>query len=104
MGPLGDVDIKGVLYGIAAALPFFRSQGAGHFINISSGHRVGQTLAVYSGTNFAVRALSRTCDMVLRLIHCTRISLCVRLDVETWTTHRNLCASNLVRICVSSLH
>jgi NADP-dependent 3-hydroxy acid dehydrogenase YdfG len=55
-----DVNIKGVLYGIAAALPVFRTQGSGHFINISSvaGHRVAPTGAVYSGTKFAVRAIS----------------------------------------------
>jgi NADP-dependent 3-hydroxy acid dehydrogenase YdfG len=55
-----DVNIKGVLYGIAAALPLFRKQGSGHFINVSSvaGHRVAPTGAVYSGTKFAVRAIS----------------------------------------------
>jgi len=55
-----DVNIKGVLYGIAAALPVFRKQGSGHFINVSSvaGHRVGPNGAVYSGTKFAVRAIS----------------------------------------------
>jgi NADP-dependent 3-hydroxy acid dehydrogenase YdfG len=55
-----DVNIKGVLYGIAAALPLFRAQGSGHVVNISSvaGHRVGPTMAVYSGTKFAVRAIS----------------------------------------------
>jgi NADP-dependent 3-hydroxy acid dehydrogenase YdfG len=55
-----DVNIKGVLYGIAAALPLFRKQGSGHFINVSSvaGHRVGPTTAVYSATKYAVRALS----------------------------------------------
>jgi NADP-dependent 3-hydroxy acid dehydrogenase YdfG len=55
-----DINIKGVLYGIAAALPLFRAQGSGHFVNISSvaGHRVGPTMAVYSGTKFAVRAIS----------------------------------------------
>lgn len=56
-----DINIKGVLYGIAAALPHFRAQGSGHFINVSSmaGHKVispGGT--VYSGTKFAVRAIS----------------------------------------------
>jgi len=55
-----DVNIKGVLYGIAAALPVFRKQGSGHFINVSSvaGHRVAPTGAVYSATKFAVRAIS----------------------------------------------
>jgi NADP-dependent 3-hydroxy acid dehydrogenase YdfG len=52
--------IKGVLYGIAAALPVFRKQGSGHFITVSSvaGHRVAPSGAVYSGTKFAVRAIS----------------------------------------------
>lgn len=55
-----DVNIKGVLYGIAATLPVFRKQGSGHFITVSSvaGHRVGPNGAVYSATKFAVRALS----------------------------------------------
>lgn len=56
-----DINIKGVLYGIAAALPFFQKQGSGHFINIGSvaGIKVfspGGT--VYSGTKYAVRAIS----------------------------------------------
>lgn len=56
-----DINIKGVLYGIAAALPLFEKQGSGHFINIASvaGIKVfspGGT--VYSGTKFAVRAIS----------------------------------------------
>jgi NADP-dependent 3-hydroxy acid dehydrogenase YdfG len=55
-----DVNIKGVLYGIAAALPIMREQKSGQFVNISSlaGHRVLPTGAVYSGTKFAVRAIS----------------------------------------------
>ena len=55
-----DVNIKGVLYGIAAALPQMQRQKAGHFINVSSvaGHRVGPGFAVYAATKYAVRALS----------------------------------------------
>jgi NADP-dependent 3-hydroxy acid dehydrogenase YdfG len=56
-----DVNIKGVLYGIAAALPVFEKQNSGHFINISSvaGIKVfSPGGAVYSGTKFAVRAIS----------------------------------------------
>ncbi len=55
-----DVNIKGVLYGIAAALPQMKQQKSGHFINVSSvaGHRVGPGFAVYAATKFAVRALS----------------------------------------------
>jgi len=55
-----DVNIKGVLYGIAAALPVFRAQAGGHFVNVASvaGLRVAPSMAVYSGTKFAVRAIS----------------------------------------------
>ena len=55
-----DVNIKGVLYGIAAALPVFRRQTFGHFVNIASvaGLKTVPNMAVYSGTKFAVRAIS----------------------------------------------
>jgi NADP-dependent 3-hydroxy acid dehydrogenase YdfG len=55
-----DVNIKGVLYGIAAALPHMQRQQGGHIINVSSvaGHKVGPGSAVYSATKYAVRALS----------------------------------------------
>ncbi|SIO29629.1 NADP-dependent 3-hydroxy acid dehydrogenase YdfG [Singulisphaera sp. GP187] len=55
-----DVNIKGVLYGISAALPLFRAQGSGHLINVSSvaGHLAIGGAAVYCGTKFAVRAIS----------------------------------------------
>ena len=55
-----DVNIKGVLYGIAAALPRMLEQKSGHIINLSSvaGHVVFPNGAVYCGTKFAVRAIS----------------------------------------------
>lgn len=55
-----DVNIKGVLHGIAAALPVFETKDSGQFINITSvGDRwVGPTSTVYSATKFAVRAIS----------------------------------------------
>jgi NADP-dependent 3-hydroxy acid dehydrogenase YdfG len=55
-----DINIKGVLYGIAAALPIFRKQGFGHFINTAStsAHRIVPTMAVYAGTKAAVRTIS----------------------------------------------
>ena len=61
MGPHVDVHVKGLLYGIVAALPVFEKQQAGHFINLGSvaGIKVfspGGT--VYSATKFAVRAIS----------------------------------------------
>ena len=55
-----DVNIKGVLYGIAAVLPQMQAQKSGHIINVSSvaGHRVGPGGAVYSATKHAVRVIS----------------------------------------------
>ena len=55
-----DVNIKGVLYGIAAALPTMQQQKSGHIINVSSvaGHKVRPGSAVYAATKHAVRALS----------------------------------------------
>jgi NADP-dependent 3-hydroxy acid dehydrogenase YdfG len=50
-----DINIKGVLYGIAAALPVFRKQGFGHFVNTAStaGHKTVPNQSIYSGTKFA---------------------------------------------------
>jgi NADP-dependent 3-hydroxy acid dehydrogenase YdfG len=55
-----DVNLKGVLYGIAAAIPYMKEQKSGHIINVSSvaGHKLFGGSAVYSATKFAVRALS----------------------------------------------
>lgn len=55
-----DVNIKGVLYGIAAVLPVMNRQGHGQIINISSigGLSVSPTAAVYCATKYAVRAIS----------------------------------------------
>ena len=55
-----DVNIRGVLHGIAAVLPHMTSRESGQIINVSSigGHRVWPTCAVYSATKFAVRAIS----------------------------------------------
>ncbi len=55
-----DVNIKGVLYGIAAALPHMKAQVSGQIINVSSvaGHVVGAGGVVYSASKVAVRAIS----------------------------------------------
>jgi len=55
-----DINIKGVLYGIAAALPHMQRQKAGHIINVSSvaGHKVGKNNAVYAATKTAVRVIT----------------------------------------------
>lgn len=54
-----DVNIKGLLHGIAAALPLFRAQGSGHFVTTAStaAYRVVPDMAVYAGTKCAVRAI-----------------------------------------------
>lgn len=55
-----DVNIRGVLHGIAAALPIFKQQKSGQFVNVSSigGHAVYPTAAIYCATKFAVWAIS----------------------------------------------
>lgn len=55
-----DVNIKGVLYGIAAALPYMKEQKSGQIINVSSvaGHKVTPGGTVYCATKHAVRAIS----------------------------------------------
>ena len=55
-----DVNIRGVLHGIASALPHFKKEKSGQFINVSSlgGHKAVATAAVYCGTKFAVHAIS----------------------------------------------
>ncbi|WP_442854698.1 SDR family oxidoreductase [Fischerella sp. PCC 9605] len=55
-----DVNIRGVLHGIAAALPIFKQQQSGQFVNLSSigGHTVFPNAAVYCATKFAVWAIS----------------------------------------------
>lgn len=55
-----DVNVRGVLHGIAATLPGMEARGRGHIINISSigGHAVSPTAAVYCATKYAVRAIS----------------------------------------------
>lgn len=55
-----DVNIKGVLYGIAAAMPVFRGQDSGHFVNVisTSGIQINPLQGVYAGTKNAVRTIS----------------------------------------------
>ncbi|WP_345952694.1 SDR family oxidoreductase [Mucilaginibacter sp. PAMB04168] len=55
-----DVNLKGTLYGIAAALPIFKGQGTGHIINVIStaGISIVPTMGVYAGTKNAVRTIT----------------------------------------------
>ena len=70
-----DVNIRGVLHGIAAVLPRMEAQGAGQIINVSSvgGFVVQPTGAVYSATKFAVRAISEGLRKEHDKIRCTCI-------------------------------
>ncbi|MBW4663372.1 MAG: SDR family oxidoreductase [Chroococcus sp. CMT-3BRIN-NPC107] len=72
-----DINIKGVLYGIAAVLPAMQTAQSGHIINISSvaGHVVFPNAAVYCGTKYAVRAISEGLRKEIgKDIRCTIIS------------------------------
>jgi NADP-dependent 3-hydroxy acid dehydrogenase YdfG len=55
-----DVNLKGVLYGVGAALPHMKEQKSGHVINVSSvaGHKVNPGGAVYAATKHGVRVIS----------------------------------------------
>jgi NADP-dependent 3-hydroxy acid dehydrogenase YdfG len=63
-----DVNIKGVLYGIAAALPHMQKQKSGHIISVSSvaGHKVRAGSAVYAATKHAVRVISEGLRMEVK--------------------------------------
>jgi NADP-dependent 3-hydroxy acid dehydrogenase YdfG len=71
-----DVNIRGVLHGIAAGLPLMQQQGSGQFINLSSigGHAVYPTAAVYCATKFAVIAISEGLRQEVNNIRVTVIS------------------------------
>jgi len=73
-----DVNLKGTLYGIGAALPHMTAQKSGHIINVSSvaGHKVRQTSAVYAATKTAVRVISEglRMEMVPHNVRVTVIS------------------------------
>ncbi|MEM9018006.1 MAG: SDR family oxidoreductase, partial [Verrucomicrobiota bacterium] len=87
-----DINIKGVLYGIAAALPIFEQQESGHFINISSvaGIKVFEGGGVYCGTKFAVRAISEGLRMEAgEHIRTTTIEPgAIRTELKHGTSHR----------------
>lgn len=71
-----DVNLRGVLHGIAAVLPIMRKQGAGHIVNVASvsAHRVDPTAAVYCATKYAVRALSEGLRQESRNLRVTVVS------------------------------
>ncbi|TWT08590.1 SDR family oxidoreductase [Planococcus sp. CPCC 101016] len=83
-----DVNIKGVLYGIAAVLPIMEKQKFGHILNISSvaGHSIFKGSAVYSGTKFAVRAISEGLRQEIDPSHEIRVTIVSPGAVQTELT------------------
>ena len=71
-----DVNIKGVLNGIAAALPIMEAQGSGHIINTAStgAHAVGANFGVYCASKYAVRAITEGLRQEMSSIRVTLIS------------------------------
>jgi NADP-dependent 3-hydroxy acid dehydrogenase YdfG len=80
-----DVNVKGVLYGIAAALPIMLEQGAGHVVNIGSvaGRRPFPGGCVYSATKFAVRSLTAGMQLELSASRGIRVTEVQPGGVET---------------------
>src|SRR6202034_2498201 len=73
-----DVNLRGVLHGVAAALPAFRAQGSGHFITVAStaAYKWVPGQAVYAATKSAVRALCEVMrqELAPEGLRCTLIS------------------------------
>jgi NADP-dependent 3-hydroxy acid dehydrogenase YdfG len=71
-----DVNIRGVLHGIASVLPHMTARKSGQIINVASvaGFQVWPTSAVYSGTKYAVRAISEGLRQETKDIRVTIIS------------------------------
>lgn len=71
-----DINIKGVLNGIAAALPIMEKQGSGHIINTAStgAHAVGAQFGVYCASKYAVRAISEGLRQEMNQIRVTVLS------------------------------
>ncbi|MFB7629522.1 SDR family oxidoreductase [Streptomyces sp. NPDC056149] len=82
-----DVNLRGVLHGIAAVLPLMQAQRSGHIVNLSSvsGLRVDPTAAVYSATKHAVRALSEGLRQESRELRVTVISPGLTHSELTWS-------------------
>ncbi|NBI29156.1 SDR family oxidoreductase [Chengkuizengella marina] len=93
-----NVNIKGVLYGIGAVLPYMEEQKSGHIINISSvaGHKVMPTSSVYSGTKFAVRAITEGLRQEMKSGQNIRTTIICPGAVATELTH-TISDENIIR-------
>jgi NADP-dependent 3-hydroxy acid dehydrogenase YdfG len=71
-----DVNIRGVLNGIAAALPLMEAQGSGHIINTAStaAHAVGAEFGVYCASKHAVRVITEGLRQEMNAVRVTLIS------------------------------
>lgn len=71
-----DINVKGVLNGIAAVLPIMQAQGSGHIINTAStgAHAVGAQFGVYCASKYAVRAITEGLRQEMDRIRVTLIS------------------------------
>ncbi|ROR89104.1 SDR family oxidoreductase [Raoultella terrigena] len=71
-----DVNVRGVLHGIAAVLPVMQAQGYGHIINVASigAHAVTPTAAVYCASKYAVRAISEGLRQEMDALRVTVVS------------------------------
>jgi NADP-dependent 3-hydroxy acid dehydrogenase YdfG len=71
-----DINIKGVLNGIAAVLPIMEAQGSGHIINTAStgAHAVGAQFGVYCASKYAVRAITEGLRQEMSRVRVTLIS------------------------------
>lgn len=85
-----DVNLRGVLHGVAAALPRFLQQGSGHFVNVASlgAHYVVPTGAIYCATKFAVWAVTDGIRQEHETVRATIISPgVVRSELADTITH-----------------
>lgn len=71
-----DVNIRGVLNGIAAVLPLMEAQGSGHIINTAStgAHAIGAEFGVYCASKYAVRAITEGLRQEMNTVRVTLIS------------------------------
>jgi NADP-dependent 3-hydroxy acid dehydrogenase YdfG len=84
-----DVNVRGVLHGIHAALPIMLAQGGGQFVNISStaSHTVFASCGVYCASKFAVNAISEALRQEHDNIRVTLVSPGVTESELAETTH-----------------
>ena len=95
-----DINLKGVLYGMAAAIPVFRQQQSGHIVNIisTSGIKIVSTQDVYAGTKNAVRTIAEAfrqeSDGTIRITGISPGYVKTNFAARSVTTKENKTAAN----------